>query len=42
VRCSAAAGSPRIGTGVAPDLTLLISDEAAGKDAAITAYAYRP
>jgi hypothetical protein len=30
------------GIAVAPDLTLLISDEAAGQDATITAYAYRP
>ncbi len=30
------------GIAIAPDLTLLISDEAAGHDAAITAYAYRP
>jgi hypothetical protein len=30
------------GIAVAPDLTLLISDEAAGRTATITAYAYRP
>ena len=30
------------GIAVAPDLTLLISDEAAGRAATITAYAYRP
>lgn len=30
------------GIAVAPDLTLLISDEAAGKEATITAYEYRP
>lgn len=30
------------GIAVAPDLTLLISDEAAGKRATITGYAYRP
>ena len=30
------------GIAVAPDLTLLISDEAAGRTASITAYAYRP
>lgn len=30
------------GIAVAPDLTLLISDEAAGQDATITTYAYRP
>ena len=30
------------GLAIAPDLTLLISDEAAGHQAAITAYAYRP
>ncbi len=30
------------GIAVARDLTLLISDEAAGRDATITAYAYRP
>jgi hypothetical protein len=30
------------GLAVAPDLTLLISDEAAGRTATITAYAYRP
>lgn len=30
------------GVAIAPDLTLLISDEAAGKQATITGYAYRP
>lgn len=30
------------GIAIAPDLTLLISDEASGREATITAYAYRP
>jgi uncharacterized protein YjiK len=30
------------GIAVAPDLSLLISDEAAGRTATITAYAFRP
>jgi hypothetical protein len=30
------------GIAIAPDLTLLISDEAAGRTATITGYAYRP
>jgi hypothetical protein len=30
------------GIAIAPDLTLLVSDEGAGKDATLTAYAWHP